>query len=110
MKDISQDEFAKFATLVTTVWKDAKVAQEYQADPARVLSNYGITLPAGVPAPVIPERPKGDLGTAWQNQSFDGWEARVLPLDPNGTATGIAISSLACIACPVSSFSSLSNG
>ena len=110
MKDISQDEFAKFAHLVTTVWKDPQLAQEYQNDPGKVLGTYGIKLPAGVPAPVIPARPKGDLGTAWQNQSFDGWEARVTPLDPNGTVAGIAISSLACIACPVSSFSSLSNG
>lgn len=110
MKDVSQNDVAKFAGLVTNVWKDPQLAAAYQKDPIGVLGSYGIKLPAGVPAPVIPEQPTGDLGLAWQNMSFEGWEAKVTPLDPGGTITGIAISSLACVACPVSSFSSLSNG
>ena len=109
MKDIKQDDIAKFAGLVTKAWSDPKLAQAYENDPEQVLSAHGITLPAGVPTPVIPARPAGDLGQAWQNMAFDEWDAKISPLDPNGTVAGISVSSLACVACPVSSFSSLSN-
>ncbi len=61
MKDIKQEDLAKFSGLVAKVWNDKALAESYKADPEKVLSDFGIALPAGVPTPVIPDRPEGDL-------------------------------------------------
>lgn len=106
MKNFKQDDLANFANLVTKIWADPKLGQAYANDPAKVLASNGIVLPAGVPTPVIPERPQGDIGLAWQKASFDKWEVTVTPLDPNDPAA-IRISTMGCIACPWSCFSSL---
>src|SRR4051812_19160355 len=106
MKNITQSDLANFASLVTKAWADPKLAQAYAADPQKVLAQYGISVPAGVPTPVIPEQPQGDIGQAWQNTSFDNWELTVTPLDPNNPGTDAKVSCFACIACPWSCFSS----
>src|SRR5438128_1726374 len=78
----------------------------------------GMHPPKGVPAPVVPPRPKGDLGKAWEHLSFEHWDVTIERLPEGGPAPAItgggeetqfSVSSLACAACPVSSFSSLSN-
>jgi putative thiazole/oxazole-modified microcin (TOMM)-like peptide len=84
---------AKFAGLVARIWSDPDLAARYDQDGRSVLAENGIELAAGMVVPVIPERPEGDI-------SIEELET---------VSAGLSVSSLACAACPVSSFSSLSN-
>lgn len=119
MKNISQDQLAKFAGLVAKCWADESFHRAYRADPVKVLVEHGITLPEGVPAPLIPPLPEvgpvsGVMAVplAFRDLTFENWDLTIREL-PGGTSTGItpmiSVSSLACLACPVSCFSSVSN-
>lgn len=119
MKNITQDHLAKFAGLVAKCWNDETLHRSYRADPVKVLAHHGITLPEGVPAPLIPPLPEVGPATgllavplAFRDLTFDNWDLTIQDL-PGGTSAGVrprlGVSSLACAACPVSSFSSLSN-
>ena len=91
--NFSDADRSKFAGLVAKIWVEPELAARYEEDPHTVLAEHGIKLAKGMSVPEIPERPEGDL-------SIEELE---------GVAAGISVSSLACAACPVSSFSSLSN-
>jgi hypothetical protein len=84
---------AKFAGLVAKIWNDPELAAQYESDGRAVLAEHGIVYPQDVALPAIPERPEGDI-------SIEELES---------AAAGISVSSLLCYACPVSSFSSVSN-
>jgi len=84
---------AKFAGLVARAWNDPELAARYGSDSHTVLAENGIVLPAGVDAPAIPTRPEGDIS--------------IEELDM--VSAGLGVSSLLSAACPVSSFSSISN-
>jgi hypothetical protein len=110
-----QADYMNFARLVNTAWKKPSVRQQYHDDPTGVLKQYNITLPPGTPPPTIPPAPKTALGYSTTGSktfrtqatgSVAHWDLHITNL----SGPGISISSLACIACPVSSFSSLSNG
>ena len=115
MQHFSHDNLAKFVGLVAATWNDASLSRSYQANPVKVLADHGITLPQGVPAPVLPGRPSTGLtpevGAAWKDLTFDNWDLTIqhLPAGKGQASTQLKISSLACIACPYSCFSSLSN-
>jgi hypothetical protein len=105
---------ANFAGMVAKIWKKPSLRDQYNADPKDFLAQYHITLPDGVPAPTIPDKPAGKFGksgpgskafAASAESSFDSWDLTI----ENMGGTAISVSSLACIACPISSFSSLSN-
>ena len=110
-----QADYLNFAKLVNAVWKKPSIRTQYHDDPAKMLLAYGITLPPGTPPPTIPAKPKTALGYSTTGSktfktqatsSAANWDLHITNL----AGPGISISSLACIACPVSSFSSLSNG
>ena len=109
-----QTDYQNFARLVKAAWSTPSLRTQYAANPTQVLAQFGITLPAGTPPPTIPAKPATSLGYSTTgskafrtkvHSSFESWDLQV-----TNVGTAIAISSLACIACPVSSFSSLSNG
>ena len=110
-----QTDYQNFARLVKAAWAQPALRTRYQDNPTQVLAEFGITLPPGTPPPTIPAKPASTLGYSTTGSkafrtkavsSFEGWNLQVTPV--GGTA--VAISSLCCIACPVSCFSSLSNG
>ena len=110
-----QADYLNFAKLTNAVWKKPSLRAQYAKDPAGVLKQYHITLPAGTPPPTIPAKPASTLGSPTgasktfntkATSSVAHWDLHIT----NVSGPGISISSLACIACPVSSFSSLSNG
>jgi hypothetical protein len=111
MPQFSHDNLAKFAGVVAKVWNDKNLEKSYHENPGKVLAEHGIKLPEGVPTPVIPPRPTGanspELGAAFKKQTFENWHVTVDHL--HGQPAGLSISSLACAACPVSCFSSISN-
>jgi hypothetical protein len=114
MKNIKHDDLVKFAGLVAKAWNDPQVLNAYGKDPKAVLTQHGITLPEGVPTPAIPPTPPFDaagVGAAWKNLSFDNWDVTVhhLPGGSGAPAAKLSVGCLACVACPYSSFSSLSN-
>lgn len=107
MVHISDLDRARFAGLVAKAWADEDLANRFESEPQSVLAEHGIALPKGVPVPVIPPRPEGiDIGTGWRNVTFEHWDIRIekLPESPE-----LSVSSLACVACPYSCFSSISN-
>jgi len=129
MRRISQDNLARFAGLVAQTWNDPQLRQDYLADPVAVLARHGIQLPAGIPTPQIPPPPVGGIamaGEAFRYMTFDDWDATVQQLPgatpaggpqaaigpqiPGGSGppTALKIVSLACVACPYSCFSSIS--
>jgi hypothetical protein len=103
----------KFGALVMKCWEDKNVDAAYRKDPKKVLAQYGIQLGRGVPPPVMPRAPEGGVNPTMgrnliKHLSFEDWDVAVRHLGEGG-ALGISVSSLACVACPVSSFSSISN-
>ncbi|WP_322748540.1 MULTISPECIES: hypothetical protein [unclassified Frankia] len=90
---VSDEDRTRFATMVARIWGDPELEARYAGDARSVLAEFGITLPESAPTPEIPAKPEGDLS--------------IEELD--SVAAGLSVSSLACAACPVSSFSSLSN-
>jgi hypothetical protein len=90
---VSDEDRTRFATMVARIWSDPELEARYAADAHGVLTEFDITVPAGAPTPEIPPKPEGDLS--------------IEELD--SVAAGISVSTLACAACPVSSFSSVSN-
>jgi hypothetical protein len=90
---MNDEQRTRFSTLVAEVWGDAELEARYNEEPHAVLAEYGIEVEAHAAAPVIPARPDGDL-------SIEELDA---------VAAGLSVSSLACFACPVSCFSSVSN-
>ena len=109
-----QTDYQKFAKLVNAVWKNPALRQQYLANPEQVLAQFLITLPPGTPPPTIPAKPATALGysttgsKAFRTKAVSSFESYDLHITPVGTA--VAVSSLCCIACTVSCFSSLSNG
>ena len=115
MTQLNQEMLAKFAGLVAKIWNDKTLADGYHKDPHRVLANYGIKLPEGVPVPLIPEPPTGgvgpEMGRAWKTLTFEDWNISIQNLDKLRRESGpmaLKIVSLGCIACPYSCFSSIS--
>lgn len=110
----NHETLTKFSSLVAQVWSDKNLRAKYDKDPKAVLKAYGVRLPEGVPTPVIPQPPPGgvgpEMGRSWKTLTYESWAVTVDHSVNGGIAAGISVSSLACIACPVSSFSSLSNG
>lgn len=111
---VKQSDLANFAQLVTKAWNDPQVMAEYAKDPKGVLAQHGVHLPAGVPTPAIPAIPAFDpagVGAAWKHLTFDNWDITIhqLPGGSGGTSPKLGIGCLACVACPYSCFSSLSN-
>jgi hypothetical protein len=109
-----QADYLNFAKLVNAVWKKPSLRTQYAKDPSGVLKQYNITLPSGTPPPTIPPKPASTLGVATAGSKAFGtkstssvahWDLHIT----NVSGPGITVSSLACIACPVSSFSCLSN-
>ena len=109
-----QADFLNFAKLVKAAWAKPSLRTQYMNDPTAVLALYGITLPLGTPPPTIPAKPATSLGysttgsKAFRTQAVANvanWDLQIT----NVSGAGISWSSLACIACPVSCFSSLSN-
>jgi hypothetical protein len=109
-----QSDYSNFAKLVNACWLHPTLLTQYHKTPAAVLKQYAITLPPGTPAPTIPKKPTGSFGTstlaskAWRTSStsdFANWDVVVSA----ASGTSVAVSTLCCIACPVSCFSSLSN-
>lgn len=107
----TQSDYASFAKLVAKCWSSPSELKAYNANPTSVLAQYGITLPAGTAAPTIPGKPKGSLGKettsskAWDEAAtanYENWDVTV-----SAVASGGGHSTLACIACPWSSFSSM---
>jgi hypothetical protein len=123
MKKISAEHLANFAGLVAKCWNDQNLHRRYRADPVKVLSEHDIVLPEGVPAPVIPSLPEAGPVTGlmavpyvFNNLTFDNWDVTIQDLS-GGTSAGVQsrsaverlkISTLACVACPYSCFSSIS--
>ena len=109
-----QADYGNFARLVKAAWGNPSLRTEYANDPTAVLARFGITLPAGTPPPTIPAKPASSLGLsttgskAFRTKAVSSFESYDLHITNVGTA--VAISSLACLACPFSCFSSLSNG
>ena len=108
-----QADYQNFARLVRAAWKTPDLRTQYAANPTQVLAQFGITLPPGTPPPTIPAKPASSLGYSTTGSkafrtkavsSFENWDLHVTPVSP-----AVGISSLCCIACPVSCFSSLSN-
>jgi hypothetical protein len=108
---MDQDHVAKFAGVVARVWADPDAAKKYHADPHAFLGEHGIKLPAGVPAPTIPPGlPKDANFAAWgREMSFKYWDVKVTDYPNPPQNSPLSVSSLACVACPYSCFSSLSN-
>jgi hypothetical protein len=114
MKSIKHDDLANFAGLVAKAWSDPQLLAAYAKDPKAVLAQHKVTLPPGVPTPAIPPIPPFDpagVGAAWKNMTFENWEVTVqhLPGGSGGASAKLGIGCLACIACPYSCFSSISN-
>ncbi len=105
---MDQQQVTQFAGVVARVWADPNSAHRYKSDPHSVLREHGIDLPEGVPAPVIPDHPS-NLRQWGQEMSFKYWDVKVenYPNPPQNSP--LSVSSLACAACPVPCFSSLSN-
>lgn len=112
MQNLTSQHLAAFAGLVAAAWNNPELANRYKSNPQQVLREHGIALPDGVPTPQIPARPgKGPQGGDWADLSFEEWDVTI-QRGPGGAATAapsISVSSLACIACPYSCFSSVSN-
>ena len=81
-----QADYLNFAKLTNAVWKKPSLRTAYAKDPAGVLKQFGITLPPGTPAPVIPAKPAATLGTATSSSkavktkvtsSFANWDLQV---------------------------------
>jgi hypothetical protein len=58
---LGDEDRKKFAKLIAQAWTDDAITAEYNANPHAVLSEYGISYPSEVTAPVIPPKPVGDL-------------------------------------------------
>lgn len=108
-----QTDYANFAKLVNACWKSSTLLKQYHKNPQQVLAQYHIQLPPGTPPPTIPPKPSATLGKqttaskAWGNTSvkdFQNWNVTV-----SSATGGVAVSTLCCIACPWSCFSTLSN-
>ena len=109
-----QSDYQNFSDLVTACWKSPTLLKKYNATPAAVLTQYHITLPAGTPAPVIPPKPASSFGKAttsskaWaktRQASYSNWDVTVT----KASGSTAAVATLACLGCPISTFSSLSN-
>jgi hypothetical protein len=112
MQNLTNQHLAQFAGLVAAAWSNPDLAERYKSNPQQVLGEQGILLPEGVPAPEIPPRPgNGPQDGGWQDLSFEEWDVTIQrgPTAPGGITPELSISSLACLACPVSCFSSVSN-
>src|SRR5438132_2004160 len=98
MKNVNQETLARFAGLVAKVWNDKELAKSYKDNPGKVLQDYNIKLPKGVPMPVIPARPRGvgteALGATFKKLTFESWDLTVHDLKGGG-AQAISVSSLA---------------
>jgi hypothetical protein len=110
----TQADYLNFAKVVNAVWKKPALRQQYQANPTAFLKTYNIALPPGTPPPTIPAAPKTALGYATTGSKAFRTQvvASDVQLDFHVTniSPSVAVSTLCCVACPVSSFSSLSNG
>lgn len=58
---LGDEDRKKFAKLIAQAWTDDAVKEQYDSDPRAVLSEHGISYPAGVDVPVLPPKPVGDL-------------------------------------------------
>jgi len=117
MATFSNADLANFSGLVAKVWNDDDLRQRYEAEPKAVLAEHGITLPEGVPLPLIPPSPAdatdgSSIGALFSQLPFENWDLTVRqlpePADGHGPVA-ISVGCLATGACPVSCFSSLSN-
>jgi hypothetical protein len=107
--ELDDQQLAKFAGVIGRVWADPGSAKRYKADPHAVLAEHGIHLPAGVPAPVVPEHPAGTNFSQWGRElSFEGWDVKVKHYPNPEHNSPLRIATLACVACPYSCFSSIS--
>jgi hypothetical protein len=86
---LSDEERRNFARIVAKVWTDGSFAERYEAEPMVVLSEHGIDYPQGIPAPLVPAKPAGDL-------SLESLESVAAGSEPEGSA-----SSVSTISCPV---------
>ena len=108
-----QADYLNFAKLVTACWKSPSLTKKYHTSPGTVLDTYHIHLPAGTPAPILPAKPAGSLGNAttsskaWEKGNRTSFSNYSLTVSSTG-GTALKFGSFACVACPVSTFSSLS--
>ena len=109
--DISGEDLVKFAKLAAKVWQDPDFRGRYERDPKAVLKEHGITLREGREGATFPRipisPPQGDTKEILTNVMAEQFGIKIEDLDPE--VLGISVSSLCCVACPVSCFSSVSN-
>ncbi|GAB1823783.1 hypothetical protein [Herbidospora sp. RD11066] len=58
---LSDKDRLKFAHLIAAAWSDEKVRARFEREPRTVSAEYGVVIPEGVPTPLLPVRPKGEL-------------------------------------------------
>jgi hypothetical protein len=83
---MSENERRRFATVVSKVWSDAKVARRFDEEPHAVLREHGIDYPANVAAPPLPTRPDCDL-TVEQLEAVSAGGSTMMCFPCTGTAT-----------------------
>lgn len=69
----SHENLSNFAGLTAKIWADPALAKRYDADPRKVLAEFNVQIPKGVPTPLIPKPPKGGIKNiegAWQRNDF----------------------------------------
>lgn len=105
-------DFTNFTKLVTACWKSPSTLKAYHQDPQKVLAQYQVHIPQGIPTPIIPPKPSGSFGKATtESKAWDKtyvndlpqWASAITSASSGGTAISLK-GTFSCFACPVSTF------
>lgn len=108
----SHENLSNFAGLTTKIWADPALAKRYDSEPRKVLAEFNVRIPAGVPTPLIPKQPKGgikNINDAWQRNEFSAADMLIKEVG-NASAQAYTTNTQGTVGtsgCPFSSVGSL---
>jgi len=106
-------DFTNFTKLVTACWKSPSLTKSYKSNPQKVLAEYHVHLPQGVPNPVLPPKPSGSFGKstttskAWDKtyvNDLPQWMSQITSASSGGTPINLKGGCFSTFACPLSCF------